>query len=147
MLTNNLSIDDAIDVMAQLPQQELPLQHFFSPGIYVRHMIIPAQTMVVGKRHRKTTLNIFISGDMSLILSDGTLGERVQGPMIFNSEPNVRKVLYTHTDCVFLNIHPNEDDEKDFEILEKKYIITDEEYNELIANNCKKAVNTCHGEW
>jgi hypothetical protein len=112
--------------LSEIEQVDIPLQHHFAGGIYVREILIPANTIVLGKRHRLASCNFLVSGELSLYMGEGIPSKRVRGPMIFESAPGTRKLVYSHSDVVFMNFHPTE--EVDLEIIEREFIIPDHEY-------------------
>lgn len=93
--------------------------HHFAEGIYGREMRIPAGTVLVGKMHRHSTLNVLAAGEISVNTPEGV--QRLRAPAIFTSPANCKKVGYAHTDVVFLNVHPSE--ETDLANLEAEFIV------------------------
>ena len=99
-------------------QLDIPVTHYFSKDVYAREVKIPAGTIVVGKIHKFENLNILSKGDISLLSIDGV--QRVQAPFTVVSSPSVKRVAYTHTDCVWTTIHGT--DERDVDKIEEKFI-------------------------
>lgn len=128
-------LDNVERNLSEFDQVEIPLKHHFGGGIYAREILIPAGTIILGKRHRHSTLNFLVSGDLSLYMGEGVQSKRVSGPLLFESSPGARKLAYAHTDAIFINFHPTE--ETDLEIIEEKFIIPEQEYIELIAGDKK----------
>lgn len=137
-LANILRWDGLERLMASLPQAEAPVEHIFSGGVYIRQMMIPAGTFIIGKRHRRETCNILMSGELS-VCTDGGPVSRLQGPLVLTSESMARKIAYAHTDVVFMNLHPT--DSTDLEAIEAEFIIPEEEFIKL-----QKEINPCLGE-
>lgn len=109
------------DIEAQLlahPQVECPVQHTFSPGVYLRTIRMPAGTFVIGHKHRTKHLNVVLSG-CALVIVDGEI-RRMQAPLVFESNPGVRKLLYILEDCDWATIHAT--DETDVVKLEEQLI-------------------------
>ena len=96
------------------------LTHHFASGSYVRELFIPAGTAVVGKIHRHETINILLSGAITIAKEDGST-EFMKAPKVFTSPAGCRKAVFTHVDSIFLNVHTAEGD--DLEAIERKYII------------------------
>lgn len=124
-----------------LDQPEMPITHHFSDGVYVRELFIPKGTMLIGKRHRKETMNILLKGSLSVFVDeDGKIvGEngkpvvkRIDAPAIFVSPPFSKKMGYAHEDTIFLNIHTTS--ETDLEKIEDEFIIKEEEYLDFISS-------------
>lgn len=94
-----------------------PVNHHFSDGLYTRELLIPQGTVVLGKVHRKRTLNILATGKM-LIMADG-MEEPVlmEAPRTFVTEAGVQKVGVAIADSVWINVFPTE--ETDLETIEE----------------------------
>ena len=96
--------------------------HHFASGSYVRECHIPAGTVVVGKIHRFETLNILLSGEITIVV-DGEESKKMIAPCVFVAPAGSQKAGYAHTDTVWLNVHTSEGD--DLEAIERKYICND----------------------
>jgi len=132
---NLVSIQDKM--LEQEGQFEPEVEHIFSGGVYLRQMFIPAGTLIMGKRHRHETCNVMLKGKLTVYTEEG--GEQeIEGPLVFTSPPNTKKLAYCHEDTVFINIHPTE--ETDLDLIEKHFIITEEEYQAQIEGG-----NICLG--
>ena len=116
--------------LSEFDQVELPLLHDFMGGIYIRTVMMPKGSLVIGRRHRYKTCNFLLSGELSLYMSDDGPVERFEGPHLFESDANVKKMLYMHTDCVFSTFHPSS--ETEVKELEKIFIIPEDEYQKQI---------------
>ena len=119
---------------------DVPVEHLFSDGLYTRTMKVPANTLVVGKRHRHKTLNIMTKGRALITSGEGHKPREIKAPCTFVSEPMVRKVAMFLEDSEWINVHPTE--ETDLEKIEEKFIISEEEYLELTM---KEGDRLCHG--
>lgn len=102
------------ELLAQ-PQVECPVHHFFSPGLYVREVFMPAGAFVVGHHHRHDHLNIMLKGRLVLFNEDGTTTE-LTAPFMYTSRTG-RKVAVILEDVVWQNIFPTA--ETDIEKLEE----------------------------
>lgn len=85
-----------------LPQEELPLKHHFSKGVYARELHIPKGCMLTGKIHKFENLNILSKGEISILSQDGVM--RVKAPFTVVSSPGVKRLAYAHEDCVWTTI-------------------------------------------
>lgn len=90
--------------MLKLPQVEMPVEHFFAPGVYTRQCSFPAGTLAVGKLHKTEHTNVVLKGKFKLITEHGI--KEVVGPCVFISKPGTKKMAYFAEDTVWLNIHP-----------------------------------------
>lgn len=109
--------------MGVMDQVECPVTHNFADGIYVREMHAEKGTIILGKRHRFETCNVLLKGKLKLYMGEGVPDKVIEAPMIFNSNPGVRKLAYVLEDTIFLNIHPTK--ETDLEKIEGEFIIPD----------------------
>lgn len=108
--------------IAKLPDVDCPVTHHFADGIYGREMFIPAGTVLTGKIHRFSTLNLLIQGDITVTTPEGV--RRIQAPAVFVSPPNCKKVGYAHTDTRWVNVHPTKF--TDLSAIEAKFIVPEE---------------------
>lgn len=113
-------------VVGSVPQIDLPVKHHFSVGSYVREIFMPAGSVVIGKEHATRHLNIVISGRCTVWTVDGKhVYDAKDGPITFESMAGVKKVLYMHTDVIWMTVHPT--DETDQARLENIFIRPEEQ--------------------
>lgn len=105
-------------MLAHLPPVEAPVTHHFAHGIYGREMFIPAGTMLTGKIHRYSTLNLLIQGEITVTTPEGV--KRIAAPAVFVSPPGCKKVGFAHTDVRWVNVHPTR--LTDLAAIEQKFI-------------------------
>ena len=89
--------------MNKLPQVEIPVRHYFSHGVYAREITIPKGTIVLGKIHKFSQLNICSKGDHSVLTENGVI--RVQAPFTIVSPPGTQRIGYAHEETVWTTIH------------------------------------------
>lgn len=104
-----------------------PLKHWFAPRIYMREIHLKADSLVVGKIHRHDHMSIISKGRVTVYTEYGV--EEIAAPATFRSPAGVKRVVYTHEDCIWTTIHPNDDDQMDVAVLEERY--TSGSYAEL----------------
>ena len=109
-------------------ENELPLTHTFSDGVYAREIFMPAGMIVVGHVHNTKHLNIVQCGK-AMVWMNGEVSE-VSGPITFESGAGVRKVLYILEDMIWTTIHVT--DETDVETLENTLV--DKSQSEGLTN-------------
>ena len=107
-------IDALLREISARPQVECPVQHFFGPSIYIREVIMPAGTVVVGKYHKEDHLCNMVEGRMIVVGEDGEQRE-VAAPSVFMAKKG-RKTAYIIETVRFQNIYST--DETDVEKLE-----------------------------
>ena len=113
-------IKELIEAAKSLEPVELPVRHHFSEGTYTREIFMPAGSVVVGKEHATRHTNIIISGECIISTVNGR--HHLKGPCVFESMAGVQKALYMITDVVYMTVHPNPDNIKDEDTLERMFI-------------------------
>lgn len=100
--------------MVGFPQVEIPVQHRFAQGMYVREITIPKDTLMTGKVHLFEHVSIMLSGDMTVLTETGM--QRITGHNVFVSPPGTKRVGYAHEETKWLTVHAT--DETDVAVLE-----------------------------
>lgn len=103
-----------------LPQIDCPLLHKFSDGVYIREILMPRGTLVIGHRHKTRHFNIVLSG-RAAVMMDGVL-HHVVGPCTIESHEDVRKVLYIFEPMRWITVHANPDNEREVGKLEERML-------------------------
>ena len=109
-----------------LPQADCPITHRFSPGIYIREVVMPADSYVVGHHHKTVHFNNMLSGRLTILNEDGTKTELV-APQSFISPPG-RKIAYIHEDVIWQNVFAT--DERDVDALDEMFLDKSESWHE-----------------
>lgn len=131
---NHSYIDVVRDVQQQLsssPDQiEVPIQHHFAPGVYMRQMDAVAGTLVVSKMHRTEHMNILLKGSLTVATENGI--ELLKAPCVLKSMPGTKRIGYFHEDSSWITIHPTPD--TDLEKIEQQVIVPDDEIDQFLAS-------------
>jgi hypothetical protein len=90
--------------MASHPKAEIVTNHYFAEGTYTREILIPAGTLLTGKLHRFSCINILAKGKIKVVTDEGEYD--VEAPYTFVSGAGVKKVGYVLEDAVWINVHP-----------------------------------------
>lgn len=96
-------VNQAEAVMKTLPQVEMPVTHHFAEGVYGRELFIPKDTVLTGKIHKYSQLNVLVLGDISVLTESGV--KRVRPPFILVSPAGTKRIAYAHEDTIWLTIH------------------------------------------
>lgn len=127
-------IDTVRDVQQQLsesPDQiDVPVQHHFAPGVYMRQMDAAAGTLVVSKMHRTEHMNILLKGSLTVATEDGI--QLMTAPCVLKSMPGTKRIGYFHEDSSWITIHPTSD--TDLEKIEQQVIVPDDEIDQFLAS-------------
>lgn len=111
--------------VAKLPQVELPLEHHFADGVYVRTMFIPKGTCLTGKVHRHDCVNI-VHGDISVATENGARRITALGaPQRFTSPAGTKRAGYAHEDTYWTTVHANPKNQQDLKALEDELTVFD----------------------
>jgi len=87
---------------ANLPQVEVPTQHFLLDGIYVRQTFIPAGTAFVGRRHKKQHFFMVLKGLAEVTMDEGIVTLRAGMTLICG--PGTRRAGLTLEDTIFAGV-------------------------------------------
>lgn len=97
---------------------EMPVEHQFATGMYMRKLFIKKGTVLVGKIHKQECMNIVASGDISVLTETGSM--RCGAGFTVTSPAGIQKLGYAHEDTVFINVFLT--DETDIEKLEEALV-------------------------
>jgi len=112
-------MEDLEHVIKQFDQVELETEHFFAHGTYTRVLHLPKDTILTGKIHRHSCINVISKGRILVATDDGDF--EIVAPHVFVSGSGVKKAGYTLEDTIWINVHPWEDEE-DLDLIEKMVI-------------------------
>lgn len=103
----------------KLPQTAIKTVHYFAPGIYMREVTIPKDTVVTGAVHKTEHLNILSQGELSVWTEDGP--KRLKASSVVKSGPGIKRAGYAHEDTVWITVCHNPSNEQDIEKLEDMF--------------------------
>lgn len=92
------------DALRQAPQVEIPVEHYFAHGLYMRKIFIPAGVALTGRVHRQDDLQIMFYGDLAILGEDGTF-RRFTGPNQFTSKAGVKPFAVAYEDTLWATVH------------------------------------------
>ena len=126
-----------IDAVRNVQQQitdnaeliDVPVEHHFAPGVYMRQMNAKAGTLVVSKMHRTEHMNILLTGALTVATEDGIT--YLKAPVILKSMPGTKRIGYFHEDSSWITVHPTQS--TDLEEIEQQVIVPDEEIDQFLA--------------
>lgn len=126
--------------ITDIRENELPLTHTFSDGVYAREIFMPKGMFVVGHVHNTKHLNIVSQGS-AYVYMEGRVS-LITAPFTFESNAGVRKALFILEDMFWTTIHVT--DETNIETLEETLIdksksedLTSDKLMELMSNTMK----------
>jgi len=109
--------------------QRNPVTHTFTDGQYIREIFNPAGEIIVTAIHKIQHPFFLLRGEMTILTENGE--SRIKAPHYGITEVGTKRIIYAHTDCVFVTVHPNPSGTKDVSVIEK----------ELIADNFEEIYN------
>ena len=110
-----------------------PLTHSFSDGVYIREMKMAKGGMIVGKIHNRSHTWFLLQGHLLIATEKGTFDYKA--PTYVNAEAGSKRVIKALEDSIFVNVHPNPENIKNTDELEK--ILTCVSYKEYENMNYK----------
>lgn len=103
--TIDTRLDDLEMKMLSSPDKiDLPLIHYFTPGLYSREIYMPAGTLVVSKIHLTQHPFVISKGSVSVKIREGEW-ELLEAPYTGITYPGTRRVLYIQEDCIWTTFH------------------------------------------
>ncbi len=140
-IQNNAYIDVVRDVQQQITDNaeliDVPVEHHFAPGVYMRQMNAKAGTLVVSKMHRTEHMNILLTGSLTVATENGI--ELLTAPLVIKSMPGTKRIGYFHEDSSWITVHPTRT--TDLDLIEQQVIVPDDEIDQFLAslpNQCKE---------
>ncbi len=140
-IQNKAYISVVRDVQQQITDNaeliDVPVEHHFAPGVYMRQMNAKAGTLVVSKMHRTEHMNILLTGSLTVATEDGI--ELLKAPLVIKSMPGTKRIGYFHEDSSWITVHPTQT--TDLDLIEQQVIVPDDEIDQFLAslpNQCKE---------
>lgn len=140
-IQNKAYISVVRDVQQQIADNaeliDVPVDHHFAPGVYMRQMNAKAGTLVVSKMHRTEHMNILLTGSLTVATEDGI--ELLKAPLVIKSMPGTKRIGYFHEDSSWITVHPTQT--TDLDLIEQQVIVPDDEIDQFLAslpNKCKE---------
>lgn len=101
-----LAFEAALKPLAEANPIDCEPTHTFAPGQYARTLVLPADSLIVGKIHKHAHLNIVSRGLVTVVTEFGrkTIDAR-QSPVIFTSEAGSKRALYVHEETTWTTVH------------------------------------------
>jgi hypothetical protein len=93
------------EILLDQVQADIPVFQYFSAGVYLRRIDIPAGTLLAGRIHKYPCLSIVVSGVADVVTEQGQL--HIVAPMVFESPAGVKRAIRAVTDCIWITAHPN----------------------------------------
>lgn len=113
------------EIMLNLPQADVQYLHSFEPKKYIRTMIAPPHTVIVGAEH-KTPYKIRIEKG-SIAVNVGDEIKTLSAPLEFDAPAGIKRVgTVFDEELVWVDIYDNPDDCTDIAVLEDRLYVVPE---------------------
>jgi hypothetical protein len=102
---NKITPLDALEAeMTKYAPVQCPLVHRFTPGLYIREIFIPKDTLLTSVEHLTMHPFVISKGDISVWVPGGEI-QRLTAPYTGITSPKTRRLLYAHEDTVWTTFH------------------------------------------
>ena len=110
-------------------------QHYYGENLYVRSLVIPAGTALVGHIHKQDRVCIIAAGEVTF--SDEFLGTKtVKAPWVGEFKAGTKTAVYAHTDTMWVACLGTDSVDKN-NMVDKLVVATHEEYDTFINGDDK----------
>ncbi len=86
---------------------ECPLNHYFTPNLYVREILMSAGQLITSEVHKTCHPFVVLQGSVSVKIDDDNW-QLIQAPHFGITQAGTRRVLFIHADTVWQTYHPLE---------------------------------------
>lgn len=124
----NGSIEKMEAQMLEQPQVDIAVQYMFVNGMYVRHIVIPAGTILTGRVHKFGYVDIMLKGHIFVATPDGV--KEMKGYNILEGKKGRKRAGLAVEDTHWVTVHRT--DETDPNGIEDKLtVMTIQQYEAL----------------
>ena len=132
-----MNLQAALEVMQETDPVDCPLVHHFAPGLYAREILLPKDSLVVGKIHKHAHVNNISKGSVVVYTEFGL--EEYHAPCQFISKAGTKRAVLALEDTVWTTYHPTS--EIDLEVIEEQVIAKSfDDYNQFVLEQERKAL-------
>lgn len=103
-LSNKERLDELELELRQHEQADCPLMHVFTPGLYTRQIFMPANTLIVSKKHN-TCHPFIVSKGVVHVKVNKDEWQTIEAPYMGVTMPGTRRVLLIEEDTVWTTLH------------------------------------------
>ncbi len=138
-------IDVLQDELLKMPQADIKTIHSFEDGKYIRTMIVPPNTVIVGAAHKSPYKVRLEKGTISVNLGDEI--HTLTAPLELNAPAGTRRVgLVGDEELVWVDVYDNHDGCTDIDAIEDRLYVIPEcgllDKRLALANNNARLVLT-----
>jgi hypothetical protein len=101
------SIVDAVQVaIAEEQQVVCPVKHLFTPGLYIREIVMPSGTVAVSKIHNSCHPFVVSKGSYAVVNVLSGLPETIEAPYTGVTTKGARRVFHIIEEVTLTTFHP-----------------------------------------
>ncbi len=83
---------------------DAPINHYFTPNIYVREMILPEGKLITSEVHKTTHLFYLLAGEINISI-DGGQWQTLKAPYFGMTQAGTRRIGFTLENTVWQTVH------------------------------------------
>lgn len=116
--------------LEKLPQEPLPLNHVFTPGLYVREVFMARGKLITTRIHLTDHPFVVSAGAVS-VWTDDQGWVTLRAPHTGVTKAGTRRILFIHEDCIWSTFHANPKNETDPDAIVREVTFTEGKFAEL----------------
>ena len=89
--------------LRQVPSEDVPVEHIFADGLYMRQIFLRKGLAITGRLHKQDDLQILIYGDLTIYTEGGM--KRYVGHAAFRSKAGVKPFAVANEDTLWATVH------------------------------------------
>jgi hypothetical protein len=89
---------------------DLPRTDHFAPGLYARELFMPKGSVITSLIHKFDHFTFILYG-RALVVSEGQLGQVLEGPCMIKTPAGTKRALYIVEDSLWVAVHSTEKEE------------------------------------
>jgi hypothetical protein len=133
-------VDTLEQKIMDMPPAECPVVHRFTPGLYIREILMPKGILLTSKIHMTEHPYVVSKGVVDVFI-EGVGWKKYAAPFTGVTKPHTRRVLFIEEDTVWTTFHPNPTDETDLAKLEERLMLRrDDHLKNMPTLECGGAV-------
>jgi hypothetical protein len=98
-------VDALLERCKMEPQVVMPLTHEFTPGLYIRTIVMPKGTFVISKFHKTEHPFVITRGKVE-VWTEGQGTKMLTAPHRGITKPGTRRMLVMHEETEWTTFHP-----------------------------------------
>ena len=127
-------VQSQVDALEQrimdMPPAECPVVHRFTPGLYIREILMPKGTLITSKIHLTEHPYVISKGTVYVFI-EGVGWKKYVAPYTGITKPYTRRILFIEEDTIWTTFHVTE--ETDLAKLEEQLILRRDDHLKNMA--------------